>query len=138
MMATCSFAGITFWNDSATGRGAVQEVYSSAGWRTQLEALPGAAFIVKVAGRDPGAALVVCQYNMTDSEIDTLVGTTLPSLAENNGTLRTGSLTIPPGQTFSNVYLDGAPQVIRGTALSEGGTIKYPVTVFLRFQRLKG
>jgi hypothetical protein len=136
-MATCSFAGVTFWNDSQTGRDAVQEVYAVAGLRTQIEALPNDSYIVKVTGRDPGSVLVVCQYNVTDSELDTLIDTTFPSLSENNGRLRTGTLTIPPGQIFANAYMDGAPQVIRGRAVSEGGTIKYPINVFFRFQRLR-
>lgn len=130
-MATVTFAGTTIWDDSTSGIGPVESQVSDPVRAYAMESLiRGNGAVAKDLGLNPGSVNLALQYRVSSDELNTL----LSALYALIGT--TGTVTIPPGQSYSNCIMLNRASV-RGPATRDAaGTVKYPVTVFISFARL--
>lgn len=101
-MATIVFNGTTLWEDGAdkTGVGPVGISVVGASPRYEVSPLPkSSAKIVKNLGVDGGRVFVAARYVVTSAQYTTLLNL-YASFADVVGTL-----TLPPGQNFTNCLL---------------------------------
>ena len=132
-MATVTFSSVTIWNDALTGRGRVlPSVTEPTRVRSYVRPVRSVGLIAKDIGLDAGAVQMTLEYNLTSTQLNTLRS----ALAGLRGSV--GTLTTPPGQSYSNCVLEGITTIRQQPVLpGGGGSIHYRVAIHLEFIRLR-
>lgn len=128
-MASLVFAGVTLWNDAATGVGSCRPLYSPKFRVKDVRSLPQGNSVARLLGKAPGSFLFRLNYLVSSSESATLEAL-FEGLDGNIGNL------VTPQRTYSRVIML-TPSYDRGDAVIEvPSTVKYNATAQLFFQSL--